>query len=137
MIFPRAFPRSPHSQITQGGQRVGVIVNDVAAINIDSKLVIAATQQSGQVGDVTVDTSDVVELQNGCACCSASDELLESVLKLLLVAANKVSASCTLLEEMVPTRCDLGEPTVCPKVVLATGAAVTQGMQADANLMMR
>jgi G3E family GTPase len=36
-----------------------------------------------------IDTSDVMQLENGCACCSASDELLQSLLKLLVVAAEK------------------------------------------------
>ena len=36
-----------------------------------------------------LDTSDVLELQNGCACCSASEELLSSVMKLLLVSAER------------------------------------------------
>ena len=50
--------------------RIGVIVNDVAAINIDAKLI------SGQVGDM-------IELQNGCACCSLADELFFSIERLL------------------------------------------------------
>jgi G3E family GTPase len=48
------------------GVRVGVIVNDVASVNIDAKLV------SGQ-------NNGVVEMQNGCACCTLADELLDSV----------------------------------------------------------
>jgi len=52
------------------GAKIGVIVNDVASVNIDAKLV-AATNQG------------IVELQNGCACCSLADELLTSVQTLL------------------------------------------------------
>lgn len=52
------------------GAKIGVIVNDVASVNIDAKLV--AGSQDG-----------VVELQNGCACCSLADELLGSVNTLL------------------------------------------------------
>lgn len=48
------------------GVRIGVIVNDVASVNIDNKLI-----ARGEGG--------TVELQNGCACCSLSDELLSSV----------------------------------------------------------
>lgn len=50
--------------------KIGVIVNDVAAVNIDAKL-------------VAEQTTDMVELQNGCACCSLQDELFESVEKLI------------------------------------------------------
>lgn len=52
------------------GTKIGVIVNDVASINIDAKLV--AGKKEG-----------IVELQNGCACCSLSNELLSSVDQLL------------------------------------------------------
>jgi hypothetical protein len=52
------------------GVKIGVIVNDVANVNIDAKLI------SGR-------TNGVVELQNGCACCSLADELLTSVETLL------------------------------------------------------
>ena len=51
--------------------KVGVIVNDVAAINVDAKLV-ANQSENG-----------MVELQNGCACCSLADELFFSVESLL------------------------------------------------------
>jgi len=52
------------------GVKIGVIVNDVASVNIDAKLVSATNQ-------------GIVELQNGCACCSLADELLTSVQTLL------------------------------------------------------
>lgn len=53
------------------GVKVGVIVNDVASVNIDAKL-ISGTSKDG-----------IVELQNGCACCSLADELLTAVESLL------------------------------------------------------
>ena len=52
------------------GIKIGVVVNDVASVNIDAKLV--ASQSNG----------DMIELQNGCACCSIADELFTSVEKL-------------------------------------------------------
>lgn len=63
------------------GYRIGVIVNDVASVNIDAKLV--ASGQSNNTGDM-------VELQNGCACCSIADELFLSVEK--LVTTRKLDA---------------------------------------------
>ena len=45
------------------GIKIAVIVNDVASVNIDSKLVSAGSD-------------GMVQLQNGCACCSLADELL-------------------------------------------------------------
>ena len=58
------------------GVKIGVIVNHVAKINIDAKLV-TATSDNG-----------IVELQNGCACCSLADELLTSVHALLMNGNN-------------------------------------------------
>lgn len=59
-----------HILANKEGVKVGVIVNDVASVNIDAKLI--AASQDG-----------IVELQNGCACCSLADELLGSVDKLI------------------------------------------------------
>ena len=46
------------------GIQVGMVVNDVANINIDSKLVKERTTGG-------IDAGDCIELQNGCACCNA------------------------------------------------------------------
>jgi len=42
----------------------------------------------------------VLELQNGCACCSASEELLSSVMKLLLVSAEREEPYDRIIIEM-------------------------------------
>ncbi|CAK0869411.1 unnamed protein product [Prorocentrum cordatum] len=56
--------------------RIGVVVNDVAAVNIDAKLV--DSQQVGASG-----SADFIQMSNGCACCSLGDELLVSIYDLL------------------------------------------------------
>jgi len=61
------------------GLKIAVVVNDVAKVNIDSKLVRERTQRS----DSNPDMADCIELQNGCACCNASDELLQGISQLL------------------------------------------------------
>jgi G3E family GTPase len=53
------------------GLRLGVVVNDVARLNIDADLISQAAPDR-----------DVVRLQNGCACCSISDELTDALAKL-------------------------------------------------------
>lgn len=64
------------------GLRVGVIVNDMAAINIDSALL-----STGSTAEATAD--GMVELQNGCVCCSEADELVLSLGKLQQLAATR------------------------------------------------
>ena len=57
--------------------KVGCIVNDVAAVNIDAKLIRgAAAAHRGEDGAegarptaTTADLADTIELANGCACC--------------------------------------------------------------------
>ena len=60
------------------GLRVGVVVNDVAAVNIDAKLV-------KNVGDAAA-PDDFVELGNGCACCTGGDELFDALVQLVSLA---------------------------------------------------
>ena len=76
------------------GLKIAVIVNDVASVNIDSKLVRGGTtastddelQTSNNNSDNTSLPAGIVELQNGCACCSMSGELLSSVSELLTIS---------------------------------------------------
>ena len=55
------------------GLKIGIIVNDIASINIDAKL----------LANPGISSEETIELQNGCACCSLADELLTSVEKLM------------------------------------------------------
>ena len=52
------------------GRRVGVLVNDFGAINIDATLVVGVD-------------GDTVSLANGCICCSMRDDLVGACLALL------------------------------------------------------
>lgn len=72
------------------GLRIGVIVNDLASVNIDSKL-LAASSSSSPFGMSSSSSSKkngimMLELQNGCACCSRSEELLASVAELVTLS---------------------------------------------------
>ena len=67
--------------------KIGVIVNDVASVNIDSKLVAGMAD-------------NMLELQNGCACCSLADELFFSVERMMDnrdLDAIVVERECTLV----------------------------------------
>ena len=57
------------------GRRVAVIVNDMSEVNIDADLVHANTELSRT--DETL-----VEMSNGCICCTLRDDLLDEVRRL-------------------------------------------------------
>jgi len=59
----------------RGGYRVAVIVNDMSEVNIDADLVRADTELSRT--DETL-----VEMSNGCICCTLRDDLLDEVRRL-------------------------------------------------------
>jgi len=67
------------------GLKIGVIVNDMASVNIDSKLVKQSDSfgggglNSSSSSSVSGATEGIVEMQNGCACCSLADELLTTI----------------------------------------------------------
>ena len=60
--------------------KIGTIVNDVASVNIDAKLI--SNSDSNNSNRIESMADGVVELQNGCACCTLADELITSVERL-------------------------------------------------------
>jgi len=66
-------------------------VNDVAEVNVDAKIIrpSSSTPTSSSIPD------GIVELENGCACCSASDEFLNSVSQLVTLSDLRAQSSDT------------------------------------------
>jgi G3E family GTPase len=77
----------------------------VAAVNIDAKLLLVNTNTTNSDSQKVVpDSSTVVQLQNGCACCSLADELLGSLERLLQLQSSPLSAITTTTSTTTPRR---------------------------------
>jgi G3E family GTPase len=65
-----------HVLSNREGRRVAVIVNDMSEVNIDADLV----REGG--ADLSRTDETLVELTNGCICCTLRDDLLSEVRRL-------------------------------------------------------
>jgi len=92
-----------HVLSNQQGMRVAVIVNDMSELNIDVALVRSESKSQRRAD------GDLIELSNGCICCTLRDDLLEEVTKMalaghfdyLLIEATGISEPMPVAETFV------------------------------------
>ena len=72
-----------HILANREGRRVAVIVNDMSEVNIDGALVRGVPGDAAD-GEVALNRSEerLVEMSNGCICCTLREDLLEEVSQL-------------------------------------------------------
>ena len=71
--------------LENSSSKIACIVNDLASVNIDAKLVNNSASRGATGNGPTTALADMVELQNGCACCSAADELFPAFAELISI----------------------------------------------------
>ncbi|WP_419804986.1 GTP-binding protein [Terriglobus sp.] len=108
-----------HVLANRQGLRVAVIVNDMSEINIDAQLVAQGAEQGG--AGLSRTEEKLVEMTNGCICCTLRDDLLQEVSRLaregrfdyLLIESTGISeplpvaATFTFVDESGQTLSDL------------------------------
>ena len=65
-----------HLMVQANGRRLAVIVNEFGELGIDRELLLGC-------GDPDCSEDDIVELANGCICCTVAEDFLPTLTRLL------------------------------------------------------
>jgi G3E family GTPase len=105
------------------GVRIGVLLNEFGEINIDSRLIMRRDE-------------DIVELANGCVCCTVRDDLLRSVETLLdrPQPPHHILIETTGLADPVPVAQQLLDPRAQRYVRLDAIVTLVDAANFDRNL---
>ena len=87
---------------TSGSQKIAVVVNDLGEVNIDASLI------KGSVKEIDGAIDGILELRDGCICCSIQTDLLDALLELwhrfqpehILIEATGVAEPKAILETL-------------------------------------
>ncbi|KAF1836086.1 cobW-domain-containing protein [Decorospora gaudefroyi] len=63
------------------GLKIAVVVNDMAAINVDANLISRSNTKSNSNGDIHV-KERLIQMENGCICCTLRSDLLVELARL-------------------------------------------------------
>jgi cobalamin biosynthesis protein CobW len=69
-----------HLLANAGGARLAIVINEFGDVGVDREMLLGCA-------DAACDGSDIVELANGCICCTVADEFLPTMTALLSRAA--------------------------------------------------
>lgn len=75
-------------------RKIAVIVNDMSEVNIDASMV--------KLGGFTRTEEKLVELQNGCICCTLREDLIKEVEKLAAMDIDYIVIESTGISEPIP-----------------------------------
>ena len=97
-----------HLLNNRDGYRIAIIVNDMASVNIDAELV--------RRGGMLQQEEEMIELSNGCICCTLREDLLTSLASL---AAEERFDHCIIESSGIPAYCPYSH---CPEPLLRASA---------------
>ena len=72
-----------HAVNNNNNSKYGLVVNDMANVNVDSKLIKKQTSSNA------FDGIDTMELSNGCVCCTLAEDMMASVARLVELSNTK------------------------------------------------
>ena len=112
-----------HILSNRAGARVGVIVNDVASVNVDGQVVRRSVAPSAAPGGLDV---DMIELENGCVCCGPQAGALAPAVRSLDQLGRGRGAP---FDHVVIELSGVADPEVSRARARAPGAARGSGMK--------